>query len=162
MTVERVAGLVITIGYTILILVAVTGDATPGTVDAVPWIALLLLLMSWASYLLPDSSVAKYAGGRSEALIRGGALAIQVLALFTAGWWGTMALRISAECMSAYRIWLSRQRLGMSFKVDRDETGERYIRCYQCGYDSYNVNDIKELYCGHCNKFHHDYDGVMT
>lgn len=162
MTVERVAGLGITIGYTILVLVAVTGDATPGTVDAVPWIAALLLLVSWASWLLPDSSIARYAGGRSEALIRGGALAIQVFALFTAGWWGTIALRVAAEFMSAYRIWLSRQHLGMSFRLDDDEHGQHYIHCYKCGFDSYSGMDIEQLYCGNCHKFHRNSDGVLT
>ncbi len=162
MSSERVAGLIITIGYTVLVLVAITGDATPGTVDAVPWIAALLLVVSWASYLLPDSSVARYAGGRIEALIRGVALAIQVLALTTVGWWGTIVLRVAAEFMSAYRIWLARQHLGMSFRLDDDEHGQHYIHCYRCGLDSYSAMDIEQLYCGNCHKFHRDTDGAMT
>jgi ribosomal protein L37E len=28
------------------------------------------------------------------------------------------------------------------------------IKCLECGRTSYNPNDIKFLYCGHCNKFH--------
>jgi hypothetical protein len=31
------------------------------------------------------------------------------------------------------------------------------ITCPQCGWISYNFNDIKEKYCGHCHLFH----GVM-
>ncbi len=162
MTVERVAGLIITIGYTVLVLIAITPDATPGTVDAVPWIAVLLLVVSWASYLLPDSSVARYAGGRIEALIRGVALAIQVLVLTTVGWWGTIVLRVAAEVMSAYRIWIARQHLGMSFRIDDDEAGQRYIHCYKCGFDSYSAMDIEQLYCGNCHKFHRNTDGAMS
>lgn len=162
MTVERVAGLIITIGYTVLVLLAITSDVTPGTVDAVPWIAALLLVVSWASYLLPDSSVAKYAGGRVEALIRGVALAIQVIALSTVGWWWTITMRVAAEFMSAYRIWVARQHLGMSFRLDDDEHGQHYIHCYRCGDDSYSAMDIEQLYCGNCHKFHQGNDGAMT
>jgi ribosomal protein S27AE len=132
MSSERVAGLIITIGYTVLVLVAITGDATPGTVDAVPWIA------------------------------AGVALAIQVLALTTVGWWGTIVLRVAAEFMSAYRIWLARQHLGMSFRLDDDEHGQHYIHCYRCGDDSYSAMDIEQLYCGNCHKFHQGQDGAMT
>jgi hypothetical protein len=162
MTVERVAGLGITIGYTILILIAIQPGASLGIIDAVPWIAALLLFVSWSSWLLPDSSIARYAGGRIESLIRGGALAIQVFALFITGWWGTMALRVAAEGMSAYRIWLARQHLGMSFRIDDDEHGQHYIHCYQCGYDSYSAMDISQLYCGNCHKYHQGNDGAMT
>lgn len=162
MTAERVAGLIITIGYTILVLIGITPDATPGTVDAVPWIAVLLLVVSWASYLLPDSSVARYAGGRVEALIRGVALATQVIALSTVGWWWTITMRVAAEFMSAYRIWLARQHLGMSFQLNTDEHGQNYIHCYKCGFDSYSAMDIQQLYCGNCHKFHRDSNGVMN
>ena len=162
MTVERVAGLIITIGYTILILVAITGDATPGTVDAVPWIAALLLVVSWSSWLLPDSSIVKFTGGRVESLIRGVALAIQVIALSTVGWWGTVVMRVAAEMLSAYRIFTARQHLGMSFRLDDDEHGQHYIHCYRCGFDSYSAMDIEQLYCGNCHKFHRNADGVLN
>lgn len=162
MTVERVAGLGITIGYTLLVLIAIQPGASGGIVDAVPWIAALLLLVSWSSWLLHDTSIVKLTGGRIETLIRGAALATQVLALFTAGWWGTMTLRVAAEFMSAYRIWLARQHIGMSFRLDDDEHGQHYIHCYQCGFDSYSAMDISQLYCGNCHKYHRNPDGAMT
>jgi hypothetical protein len=30
------------------------------------------------------------------------------------------------------------------------------IECATCGYISYNPNDVKYHYCGHCHKFHDD------
>lgn len=31
-----------------------------------------------------------------------------------------------------------------------------WIRCRTCGKQSWNLNDIKNKYCGHCNKFHEE------
>lgn len=28
------------------------------------------------------------------------------------------------------------------------------IKCLRCGHTSYNLNDIKEKYCGYCHQFH--------
>jgi hypothetical protein len=28
------------------------------------------------------------------------------------------------------------------------------VLCLRCGFRSYNSNDIRELYCGHCHQFH--------
>lgn len=28
------------------------------------------------------------------------------------------------------------------------------ITCVRCGSTSYNLNDVKERYCGHCKRFH--------
>lgn len=30
------------------------------------------------------------------------------------------------------------------------------IRCLLCGRTSWNPNDVDELYCGHCHRFHDD------
>ena len=49
----------------------------------------------------------------------------------------------------------------MSFKVDEDEAGQIFIHCYQCGNDSYSPQDIKQLYCGSCHKFHRNPDGSV-
>jgi RNase P subunit RPR2 len=32
--------------------------------------------------------------------------------------------------------------------------GSQGIQCLECGYISYNANDIKKKYCGNCHKFH--------
>lgn len=162
MTVERVAGLGITIGYTILVLIAIQPGASGGVIDAVPWIAALFMILVYGLYLISDRTVVQLHGGHGAQAIRGISIGIQLFALYWVGWWWTLAMRILTEFMSGYRVWWATRRLKMSFKVDRDERDERFIHCYQCGYDSYNVNDIKELYCGHCNKFHHDSDGVLT
>jgi len=34
------------------------------------------------------------------------------------------------------------------------------IICGKCGRISYNANDIKFLYCGHCHQFHEPPDGI--
>ena len=28
------------------------------------------------------------------------------------------------------------------------------IKCYRCGMVSHNINDVEQLYCGHCHQFH--------
>jgi hypothetical protein len=32
----------------------------------------------------------------------------------------------------------------------------RSITCHRCGRTSYNFNDVANLYCGHCHRFHED------
>lgn len=34
------------------------------------------------------------------------------------------------------------------------ENNQPYIQCLQCGLKSFNQNDIKYRYCGHCHIFH--------
>lgn len=34
----------------------------------------------------------------------------------------------------------------------------RYIQCNTCKLKSYNENDIREAFCGRCNKFHDSLD----
>lgn len=36
-----------------------------------------------------------------------------------------------------------------------DPAGE-WILCLRCGLRSYNPNDVKQRYCGHCHIFHDD------
>jgi hypothetical protein len=38
--------------------------------------------------------------------------------------------------------------------VETERLHQQGITCLTCGRTSYNQNDIKFLYCGHCNKFH--------
>lgn len=40
----------------------------------------------------------------------------------------------------------------------RGETVARYIQCNTCKLKSYNENDIREAFCGRCNKFHDGLD----
>lgn len=34
------------------------------------------------------------------------------------------------------------------------DTDAESIRCPQCGWVSYNPNDVRERYCGHCHQYH--------
>ena len=36
--------------------------------------------------------------------------------------------------------------------------GERYIECHTCHRRSFKANDIKQRYCDHCHRFHHQPD----
>ena len=38
--------------------------------------------------------------------------------------------------------------------IESERLHQRSIKCLTCGKTSYNQNDIKNLYCGYCNKFH--------
>lgn len=46
----------------------------------------------------------------------------------------------------------------MNYFIGYSDTREQYIQCLTCNLKSYNKNDIKEKYCGHCHKFHYDND----
>lgn len=37
-------------------------------------------------------------------------------------------------------------------KTEREH--QQFIKCLACGKTSYHPDDVKHLYCGHCNKFH--------
>ena len=43
---------------------------------------------------------------------------------------------------------------GAEYIIGTDKNGQKSIMCIQCGNASYNPDDIKNLYCGNCNKFH--------
>lgn len=52
---------------------------------------------------------------------------------------------------------LSDRAFTMEYALVKDfQTSQNGIKCMTCGKTSYNQNDIKELYCGYCNKFHND------
>lgn len=38
--------------------------------------------------------------------------------------------------------------------------GGRAIRCLVCGRTSWNLNDVAQLYCGYCKRFHADMAGA--
>jgi hypothetical protein len=40
---------------------------------------------------------------------------------------------------------------GANYTIDAEG---RSIRCHKCGMTSWNLNDVREKYCGHCHKFH--------
>lgn len=42
------------------------------------------------------------------------------------------------------------------FRLREELAREKGITCPQCGMTSYNLNDIKEKYCGHCHQWHED------
>lgn len=44
----------------------------------------------------------------------------------------------------------------MSYSIQVDAYGNRWIRCLVCGLGSYNPNDIEQKYCGYCHVFHAD------
>lgn len=39
-------------------------------------------------------------------------------------------------------------------KTEREH--QQYIKCLDCERTSYNENDIKYRFCGHCKKYHHN------
>ncbi len=151
---DRVVGLIFTVGYTLLVIAGIQADASGAIQDLVSWAAVLLLFLSYGLFLISDQQVIELAGGRYESVIRNAALVIQVILLAWSGWWWTVGFRVSTEIISGIAVMRSRHRTRIGFKVDQDEQGLFFIRCYQCGQHSYNQNDIEQLYCGGCNKFH--------
>ena len=41
-----------------------------------------------------------------------------------------------------------------SYEILEDEAGTQSIKCLVCEMESWNANDIKQLFCGSCDKFH--------
>lgn len=41
-----------------------------------------------------------------------------------------------------------------TYELLEDDAGTKSIRCLVCEMESWNANDIKELYCGACDQFH--------
>jgi hypothetical protein len=39
--------------------------------------------------------------------------------------------------------------------------GDRSITCHRCGRTSYNLEDVANLYCGACHRFHDDSELAM-
>ena len=42
----------------------------------------------------------------------------------------------------------------VSYEIGADASGLRWIKCFLCGLVSYNANDVEQLYCGCCGRFH--------
>ncbi len=42
----------------------------------------------------------------------------------------------------------------MTFRIVRTNRGEKGIECLDCGFTSWNRNDVKHKYCGNCHEFH--------
>lgn len=40
--------------------------------------------------------------------------------------------------------------------MERQKKDFPYIQCPKCNFISYNSNDIKHKYCGHCHEWHED------
>lgn len=155
MKADRVVGLTFTVGYTLLVIAGIQADATGATQDLVTWGAALLLCLSYGLFLLTDQQVLELAGGHFERMVRGLSLGIQCCLLAWSGWWWTVAIRVSTEMIAGYSVLMARHRALLGFIVDEDDQGQIFIHCYECGQHSYNQNDIDQLYCGGCNKFHH-------
>ncbi len=41
------------------------------------------------------------------------------------------------------------------YQLVKHKTGQPGIKCLDCGWTSYNHNDVAYRYCGHCDKFHY-------
>jgi hypothetical protein len=44
----------------------------------------------------------------------------------------------------------------VTFRIARDDNGLWSITCFICGLTSWNPNDVRYRYCGHCHRFHDD------
>ncbi len=43
---------------------------------------------------------------------------------------------------------------GLTYEIVENDKGQKGIKCLYCGLTSWNENDIKNLYCENCHKFH--------
>lgn len=41
-----------------------------------------------------------------------------------------------------------------TYEIIQGKGGFSAIKCLNCGRTSYNLNDIRERYCGYCHQFH--------
>jgi hypothetical protein len=101
---DRVAGLILSVGYTFAVLMAIHPDASGALQDLVTWYAWLLLCCALVSYGLSGHAILDLYGGRTENSIRYVCLVIQVFAFGWAGWWWTFIARLSTELISIHRI----------------------------------------------------------
>jgi hypothetical protein len=44
----------------------------------------------------------------------------------------------------------------ITYEINTDAFGNRWIQCLICGLGSYNANDIEQKYCCCCHLFHED------
>jgi predicted RNA-binding Zn-ribbon protein involved in translation (DUF1610 family) len=49
-----------------------------------------------------------------------------------------------------------RARLGVPLASYRISIDGKSITCLVCGFVSHNRNDVREVYCGNCHRFHRD------
>jgi ribosomal protein L37E len=42
------------------------------------------------------------------------------------------------------------------YRITLYRDGQESITCGTCGMESFNTNDVREHYCGHCHVFHGD------
>ena len=104
MKADRVIGLIITVGYTFVVLMAIHPDASGAVQDFATWIAWLLLCFALVSYGLDDDSILDLSGGRTESYIRVVCITIQLIALWSAAWWWTLIVRCTTELISVNRV----------------------------------------------------------
>lgn len=50
-------------------------------------------------------------------------------------------------------VWMNGETEETGFRLG-EQDGTKYIECLTCNRKSFNPNDIREQYCGHCHKFH--------
>jgi uncharacterized protein YjbJ (UPF0337 family) len=44
----------------------------------------------------------------------------------------------------------------ITYAIETDAFGNRWIKCLICGLGSYNPHDVEQRYCGACHAFHDD------
>lgn len=154
MQADRVVGLLITVGYTFVVWLAVQPDASGAMIDASIWMAYVLLVLSGSLFAITDAAFLSLSGGSKVRGVRYVCLGLQISLFVTVGWWWTIAARLAAEGLAFRRLLLAWSRPMRGFKVDKDDQGQFFIHCFECGRASYNRNDIEQLYCGCCNKYH--------
>jgi hypothetical protein len=47
-------------------------------------------------------------------------------------------------------------RIPLTYQLVKTGKGYLGIKCLICGLVSYNLNDIRQRYCGQCHRFHED------
>lgn len=104
MKADRVIGLIISAGYTFVVLMAIHPDATGALQDLTVWIAWLLLCFALVAYGLDNDSILDLYGGRTENYIRVVCISIQLIALWYAAWWWTLIARCVTEMISIHRV----------------------------------------------------------
>jgi len=66
---------------------------------------------------------------------------------------------VSSADMTAAKLGADRIRYQLVYSATRDGQVSPTpvgIRCLRCGRVSYNLNDVRERYCGACHRFHDD------
>lgn len=44
----------------------------------------------------------------------------------------------------------------LTYSIQTDSYGHRWIKCLVCGMGSYHIHDIEHHYCAYCHRFHEE------